>query len=122
MNAPTQSRLIIFDNGTEYKGTADHAFVALSKAHGTRQKFTRVKRPQPLGECAIHLPVRRTNGKAERVIKTLMQIWHEKYFFETRQDRQIALARFVNYYNTVKPHAGINNMTPYELLTEYFEL
>ena len=26
------------------------------------------------------------------------------------------------YYNTVKPHTGINNMTPYELLTEYFGL
>jgi transposase InsO family protein len=97
------------DNGTEYKGTPDHAFVALSKAHGIGQKFTRVKRPQ-------------TNGKAERVIKTLMEMWHAKYIFDSRQDRQIALARFVNFYNTVKPHTGINNMTPYELLTEYFKL
>jgi transposase InsO family protein len=80
------------------------------------------KRPQPLGEYAIHLPVRRTNGQVERVIKTLMQMWHEKYVFETRQGRKISLARFVNYYNTVKPHAGINTMTPYELLTEYFGL
>jgi len=34
----------------------------------------------------------------------------------------VALARFVNFYKTVKPHASINNMTPYELLTEYFKL
>ncbi|MDP0589911.1 MAG: DDE-type integrase/transposase/recombinase [Candidatus Endonucleobacter bathymodioli] len=40
------------DNGTEYKGTPDHDFLALSKAHGIEQKFTRVKLPQ-------------TNGKAE---------------------------------------------------------
>jgi len=97
------------DNGTEYKGTPDHAFVALCEAQGIGQKFTRVKRPQ-------------TNGKAERVIKTLMQMWHERICFDSRQDRQIALARFVNFYNTVKPHMGINNMTPYEVLTEYFEL
>lgn len=97
------------DNGTEYKGTPGHAFVALSKAHGIGQKFTRVKRPQ-------------TSGKAERVIKTLMEMWHAKHIFDSRPERQIALARFVNFYNTVKPHTGINNMTPYELLTEYFKL
>lgn len=97
------------DNGTEYKGTHAHSFVALCKAQGIGQKFTKVRRPQ-------------TNGKAERVIKTLMEMWHEKHIFESRQDRQMALARFVNFYNTVKPHTGINNMTPYELLTEYFKL
>jgi len=97
------------DNGTEYKGTSDHAFVPLSQAQGIAQKFTRVKRPQ-------------TNGKEERVIKTLMDMWHEKHIFDSRQDRQITLARFVNFYNTVKPHAGINNMTPCELLPEYFKL
>ncbi len=97
------------DNGTEYKGTSDHAFVALCTEQGIGQKFTRVKRPQ-------------TNGKAERVIKTLMEMWHERNIFASRQERQIGLARFVNFYNTVKPHAGINNLTPYEFLTDYFKL
>jgi len=59
------------DNGTEYKGTSDHAFVALSQAQGIAQKFTRVKRPQ-------------TKGKEERVIKTLMGMWHEKHIFDSR--------------------------------------
>jgi len=45
------------DNGTEYKGTPDHAFVALCKANSIDQKFTRAWRLQ-------------TNGKVERVIKT----------------------------------------------------
>ena len=35
------------------------------KEHGIGQKFTRVNRPQ-------------TNGKAERVIRALMEMWHEK--------------------------------------------
>ena len=55
------------------------------------------------------------------MIKTLMEMWHAKHIFDSRADRQIAIARFVNFYNTAKPHAGINNMTPYELLTEYFK-
>ena len=90
-------------------GTSDHAFAALCTPQGIGQKFTRVKRPQ-------------TNGKAERVIKTLMDMWHERNLFDSRADRQIGLARFVNFYNTVKPHKGINNLTPYELLTDYFKL
>ena len=95
------------DNGTEYKGTPDHAFVALCKTKGIGQKFTRVRHPQ-------------TNGKAERVIKTIMEMWHEQTIFMSRQDREVSLARFVNFYNTVKPHTGINNMTPYELLQNFF--
>jgi len=97
------------DNGTEYKGPAAHAFAALCTAQGIGQKYTRIKRPQ-------------TNGKAERVLKTLMELWHEQNLFDSRQDRQIGLARFVNFYNTVKPHASLNNLTPYELLTDYFKL
>jgi transposase InsO family protein len=97
------------DNGTEYKGTPSHAFVATCQAHDVEQKFTRARRPQ-------------TNGKAERVIRTLMEMWHERTEFSSRSGRQIGLARFVNFYNTVKPHAGIDNKTPYEVLTEFFQL
>ena len=95
------------DNGTAYKGTPEHAFVARCKANGTGQKFTRVRRPQ-------------TNGKAERVIKTLWDMWHAATVFVSREHRHQELARFINFYNTVKPHAGIPNMTPYEKLTHYF--
>jgi len=73
------------DNGKEYKGTASHTFVAVCAAHGIAQGFTRVKRPQ-------------TNGKAERVIKTIMEMWHEQTTFESRQDRQTSLNRFINFY------------------------
>jgi len=82
------------DKGTEYKGTPDHAFVALCKTNSIGQKFTRVRRPQ-------------TNGEAERVIKTILEMWHEQTVFTSREDRELSLARFVNFYNTVKPHNGI---------------
>lgn len=95
------------DNGKEYKGAENHAFVALCKAEGLGQKFTRCNRPQ-------------TNGKAERVIRTLMDMWHTQETFADRKQRQISLLRFINFYNTVKPHKGIDGMTPYEKLYEHF--
>ena len=95
------------DNGKEFKGTSRHAFVKACADLGIGQKFTRVKRPQ-------------TNGKAERVIRTLMDMWHKQEIFKDRKNRQVSLLRFINYYNTVKPHKGIDNMTPYEKLLVYF--
>ena len=95
------------DNGKEYRGTDSHEFVQACKAFGIGQKFTRINRPQ-------------TNGKAERVIRTLMEMWHNQERFASRKQRHTSLVRFINYYNTVKPHKGIDNLTPYEKLTEYF--
>lgn len=98
---------IYSDNGTEYKGNENHAFSKLCKENKIEQRFTKVKCPQ-------------TNGKAERVIRTLMEMWHNKYIFKNRNHRKLELLRFVNYYNNVKPHKGINNQTPMEKLLDYF--
>ena len=96
------------DNGTEYKGNESHPFAKLCADNKIGQKFTRVKRPQ-------------TNGKAERVIRTLMEMWHDKFEFKNREDRKMQLARFINLYNTVKPHKGIDDKTPFEVLNQYFQ-
>jgi len=105
---PYTIEVLYTDNGTEYKGIPDHHAVALlCKEHGIEQKHTRVARPQ-------------TNGKAERVIRTLMEMWHQKTEFKSRQHRKIELIRFINYYNTAKPHKGIDNLTPMEKLINYF--
>lgn len=96
------------DNGTEYRGNpTHHAFMQICTQHTIEQKFTRVKRPQ-------------TNGKAERVIRTLMDMWHHKTRFKNRNHRKTELIRFVNWYNTVKPHASLNKNTPLETLINYF--
>jgi transposase InsO family protein len=96
------------DNGTEYRGReATHAFMTCCREHKIEQRFTKVRTP-------------RTNGKAERVIKTLMEMWHEKTIFKDRAHRKKELIRFVNYYNTVKPHKGIDGVTPMEKLLDYF--
>jgi transposase InsO family protein len=95
------------DNGKEFKGVGDHAFVKACTELGIGQKFTRVNRPQ-------------TNGKAERVIHTIMEMWHQQETFKDRKSRQFSLLRFVNFYNTVKPHKGIDDLTPYEKLLDHF--
>jgi transposase InsO family protein len=96
------------DNGKEYKGHPDdHAFMKRARELSIEQRFTKVKTP-------------RTNGKAERVIRTLMEMWHDKIEFKSRAHRQTELIRFVNWYNTVKPHKGINDQTPMERLIDYF--
>jgi transposase InsO family protein len=96
------------DNGREYQGNPEtHAFMKLCSKNKIEQRFTKVRTP-------------RTNGKAERVIRTLMDMWHRKTIFKSSVHRKQELIRFVNYYNTVKPHKGINNMTPMEKLINYF--
>jgi len=96
------------DNGTAYKGNPkSHAFMQLCQENKIEQRFTKVKTP-------------RTNGKAERVIRTLLDMWEKKTEFKSRAHRNQELIRFVNFYNTVKPHKGINNITPMEKLIQYF--
>ena len=96
------------DNGREYRGNLDHhAFMQCCQKNKIEQGFTRVKRPQ-------------TNGKAERVIRTIMDMWHNKTRFKSSAHRKTELVRFINFYNGVKPHKGINGMTPEEKLKEYF--
>lgn len=98
---------IYSDNGLEYRGAKDHAFMKLCGNNQIEQRFTKVRTPQ-------------TNGKAERVIRTLMDMWHDRTVFKDRRHRKIELIRFINWYNTVKPHKGINNLTPMEQLINYF--
>jgi transposase InsO family protein len=105
---PYSIKTIYTDNGSEYKGNPHHhAFVKGCLENRIHQQFTQSRRPQ-------------TNGKAERVIRTIMDMWHEKTTFKNKDNRRLELIRFVNYYNTVKPHQGIDNLTPMEKLINYF--
>lgn len=96
------------DNGKEYKGDpTHHAFMRLCRENHIEQRFTKVKNPK-------------TNGKAERVLRTIMEMWHDKTIFASSAHRKTELKRFVNYYNSVKPHKAIGGLTPMEKLIEYF--
>lgn len=92
---PYSIEKILTDNGREYKGKEEHEFVKICEQFSITQAYTRVKRPQ-------------TNGKAERFIRTLMEMWHEKEQFTSREQRKQSLRRFLNRYNTVKPHKTLD--------------
>jgi transposase InsO family protein len=91
------------DNGTEYKGPPSHAFPAMCARYGIDQQFTKIRHPW-------------TNGKAERVIRTLMEEWYRVNRFKDRDDRRRSLYQFVDWYNHHRPHLGLKGFTPAEKL------
>jgi len=95
------------DNGSEYKGKADHPFVQGCTKFGFKQSFTKVRHPQ-------------TNGKAERMIKTLMLEWFKGRYFTSRDQRRKFLYAYVNWYNQVRSHQSLDNNSPLERLEEYY--
>jgi transposase InsO family protein len=105
---PYTIELYYTDNGKEYKGDpSHHAFMKKCAENRIEQGFTKVKTP-------------RTNGKAERVIRTIMEQWHETHQFNSSAHRKNELNRYINYYNGVKPHKSLDGLTPHEKLVEYF--
>ena len=60
---------------------------------------------------ALYRP--QTNGKAERVIRTLLDGWHNQHTFKDAQHRHIEP---ITMLNTIK----LNNSTTYEILSTYF--
>jgi len=70
------------------------------------QQFAKVKNPK-------------TNGKAERVIKAIMELWQQKTLFSSSAHRQNELRRFVNFYNGISPYKAIGDLTPEEKLIQY---
>lgn len=93
------------DRGTEWKGTADHEFVAWCRDSGITQHFTKPRTPQ-------------TNGKAERVIRTLMEEWHRKNRFSSREERRHILYAYVDHFNHERIHGSLGT-TPIDRLTAY---
>lgn len=95
------------DNGGEYKGGGDHVFAAACARLGLDQRFTKPYHPW-------------TNGKAERVIRTIIHEWFTQNTFATYEERRVSLYAFVEYYNHQRAHMGINNQTPFQRLTSLF--
>ena len=90
------------DNGKEFKG----AFADLCRAHDIRQKFTKPYHPQ-------------TNGKAERVIKTIKEELLKGHSHLTREERRRHLYAFTRHYNQVRKHQSLGNISPLAYLENY---
>ncbi len=87
---------VMTDNGSCY---TSHAFNAALASLGARHKRTRRYRPQ-------------TNGKAERVIQTLLNEWAYARPYQTNAERAAALPTFVDFYNRRRPHTALGGRSP----------
>jgi transposase InsO family protein len=84
------------DNGTAYKKRWREALQGL----GIETRYTRPYRPQ-------------TNGKAERVIQTLLREWAYTSPYENTAARCAALPRYLDHYNTRRYHTSCKS-TPWQ--------
>lgn len=106
---PFKIEKIYSDNGSEYKGKDGHPFHDLCKRYGYAQGFTKVKHPW-------------TNGKAERVIRTLMEEWHSytRSNHLSRDHRRRHLYAYIDWYNQSRIHGTIES-TPIERLEQFIK-
>jgi transposase InsO family protein len=93
---------VMTDNGPAYRSTM-HAFAC--RALGIRHVFTRPYRP-------------RTNGKAERFIRTLLAGWAYGAIYGSSQERTAALDGWLWTYNHRRPHGALSHRPPMTRLNE----
>jgi transposase InsO family protein len=96
---------ILTDNGGAYRS---RPFRKACRWLGISAKRTRPYRPQ-------------TNGKAERMIQTLLRKWAYAVPYANSQVRQAALTPWLRFYNEQRPHAAINHRPPISRLVSAAE-
>jgi len=107
MAMPFDIQAIYSDNGKEYRGKpSEHQFMLTCRDYDLKQYFTKPRTP-------------RTNGKAERVIRTLREEWHNNHQFRSREERKQSLDEFVRFYNQERIHQGLEGLTPQQKLDSY---
>jgi transposase InsO family protein len=87
---------VLTDNGSAYKS---HAWRAEHQRLGVRHTRTRVRRPQ-------------TNGKVERLNRTLLEEWAYKRLYTSEKNRRAALSGWLHHYNHHRPHTALGNLPP----------
>lgn len=90
-------RRLLTDNALAYKAGL---FAAVCRRWGVRQRFTRPYRPQ-------------TNGKAERLIQTLLREWAYRTPYRSSARRTAALRPYLRFYNHRRPHASLGRRSPW---------
>jgi transposase InsO family protein len=86
---------VLTDNGTCFKRRWSERCEQLEIA----VRKTRPYRPQ-------------TNGKAERFIRTLLELWAYAYPNHHEQERAAALAPALDSYNRFRRHRALGGLTP----------
>ena len=93
---------VMTDNGPAYRSTI-HALAC--RVLGVRHLRTRPRRP-------------RTNGKAERFIKTMIAGWNDGAIYGSSAQRAAALDGWLWTYNHRRPHGALNRQPPIARLNE----
>lgn len=96
---------VLTDNGSAYRS---RTFRKACRWLGIKAKRTRPYRPQ-------------TNGKAERMIQTLIRQWAYAVPYANSAQRRGALAPWLRFYNEERPHASLNRQTPLSRLAQSAE-
>ena len=91
-----QVERVLTDNGSAYRSTI-HALAC--RALGIKHLRTRPYRP-------------RTNGKAERFIRTLLGGWAYGAIYGSSTERERALVGWLHFYNHRRPHGSLNRQAP----------
>jgi transposase InsO family protein len=87
---------VMTDNGSCYRSKR---FAATCRQLGLRHFFTRPYTP-------------RTNGKAERFIKTSLLEWAYVRLYRHSEERAHALAAWLHHYNWHRPHTAVGGLPP----------
>jgi transposase InsO family protein len=93
-------RALMTDNGSGYRS---HAVQALRRQLGLRHRRTRPYTP-------------RTNGKAERFIRTCLERWAYAAAYRSSRQRAAALPDWLQYDNFERPHTALGFTTPAQRL------
>jgi transposase InsO family protein len=86
---------VLTDNGTCFK----RRWAEACQQRAIKPKKTRPYRPQ-------------TNGKAERFIRTLLELWAYAYPYAHEHERAAALAPALDSYNRFRRHRALDGLTP----------
>jgi transposase InsO family protein len=86
---------VLTDNGTCFK----RRWAEACAQHGVAVRKTRPYRPQ-------------TNGKVERFIRTLLELWAYAYPYTNERERAVALAPALESYNRFRRHRALGGLTP----------
>lgn len=97
-----RTQRLMTDNGPAYRS---HLHAAACRRLSIRHIFTR---PYRL----------RTNGKAERLVQTLLREWAYATAYPTSASRPLALPGYLDWYNATRPHKSLDGKPPAERLAE----
>jgi transposase InsO family protein len=104
-----QMEEIMADNGPEFgsavsQNKMNHPFERMLFETGIKRRYMKAYHPQ-------------TNGKVERFWRTLIEDLIEDTDFDSLEELEDELLKYLVYYNWERPHQGIGGMKPIDMVT-----